>query len=208
MEETTRNTIRHFRSNVTRSRDVNGGSFNPTMTIYRLDFRFPACPRKLCGFSWRRDVIFSYTRVQIFVHERTRCTINIEGGKETRWRKRRKRRVARQSMLSRSFGTLARNTRVEGWFMTREHDGWKFSAINQMPRDSSFSIAADACYECFFSQGFSTSFDRLPEKVRNRNSLNSKEILFAVLSLNVGCQRHYLAFKPLSLFVFFHVHTN
>lgn len=72
----------HFRSNVTRSRDVNGGSFNPTMTIYRLDFRFPACPRKLCGFSRRRDVIFSYTRVQIFVHERTRCTINIEGGKE------------------------------------------------------------------------------------------------------------------------------
>lgn len=54
----------------------------------------------------------------------------------------------------------------------------------------------------FFSQGFSMSFDRLPEKVRNRNSLNSKEILFAVLSL------HYLAFKPLSLFVFFHVHTN
>lgn len=61
----------------------------------------------------------------------------------------------------------------------------KFLAINQMPRDFSFSIAADACYECFLSEDSERPSIGFPKKSeegkRNRNSnserrVNSKEI--------------------------------
>lgn len=94
---------------------------------------------------------------------------------------------------------------------TREHE-WKFSVINQMPRDLSFSIAADARYECFFPKDSERPSESASSKNRRRDQKSKlsqrrvnfgREILKNV-TLRLKFNERFYYFKLLSLFVFLH----